>query len=1083
MTKRLFTLLVVTLLWGGGQIAHSQTINVTGKVTDETGEPVAGATVLVKGTTTGTATNEDGLYTISASRNAILEFHYIGYDDIEEPVNGRAIINVQLKSGVVNVDEVVVVAYGTTKKSTFTGSAVQVNAEKILKTPAANAAASLQGLSAGVSVVNNQGNPTKDPIITIRGVGSIQASTSPLYVVDGVPYDGSLNSFSSADIESISVLKDAAASSMYGSRAANGVIMITTKNGKSTKPTVSVNTSWGYSDLAVKFPKIMDAGTFYEYQWEALYNDQFYVLGKSDTEARQYATDNVIPYLITAHTNSAGQTSYVHPYNSDKPVGLDGKLRTDIQYLWDKSDSDWEGLYLQKRLRQEYTATVSGINQDNTMNYLYSGSFLDDKGMAVGQQFNRYTLRANVSNKINKYISTGVNLSYAHTRENDPGVATRFMRNMPPYASPYLRNNDNTDWVYNEKTGDRMYDWGYHRKDWAWWNALAESIASDSDNPQSLSFSTSYRDVIAGRAFLEIDIMPGLKYRSNVSVDNQSYKNNYYGSAIHGYQQSNTDGWGTTIIPGGGSAAKSTTRKTATTWNNLLTYQKTFADVHNINLLLGQEMYAYGYEYFYGYRDGIMSANRYELSSASGENYSLSSYRDEYRLVSFFGRAEYNFNDKYYLSGSYRRDGSSRFHPDARWGNFFSAGASWRISHEEFIKSIEWINNLSLRASYGTTGNDKISYYAYQGTFAPYNLYNISGVQLSTLPTPSLQWEKNVQSNIGLDFTLFNKLNGTIEYFNRGSKDLLYYRDLPISGQTGNATGYNTNLGDIENRGLEVTLQYTPVRTKDLSWTIDANWTYLKNEITSLPDGDYTYSGSYAQYMMREGGTRYDFIAPRYAGIDPETGNTMWWKKIFDANGNVTGREKTTSYAEVSSVSQFDVIGSAVPKHFGSVTNSLNFKGIDFSFMFYYSLGSYSGDHMYVESRTMRRSWSLVEEFVKGRWQKPGDIANYPRLRTENGGGYIQTRQYSDEFVLKNDFLRLRNVMLGYTLPSSLTRKVGIQSLRIYATGVNLATWGAAARRGTDPELQASGEAYDGNNGNSELGASKQVSCGLQITF
>jgi TonB-linked SusC/RagA family outer membrane protein len=1084
--RLLFSLLLgcMASLWMYGQ----NRIRVEGFVSDESGEPLIGATVMVKGTTQGTITGINGDFTLTVPAGSVLQISSIGYET--ESVSARqGKMEITLKEQSVEVDEVVVVAYGTAKKSTFTGSALAVSSEQISKTPASNPAAALQGMSAGVSVVNNMGDPAADPLITIRGVGSIRAATAPLYVVDGVPYDGSLNAIAPSDIESMTVLKDAAASSLYGSRAANGVVMITTRKAKLKKAVVSLNTNWGYSELAVPLPKVMDPGTFYEYQWEAFYNDRFYVAGDDDATARQYATDHVIPYLITVRQNSKGENVYVHPYNTDTPVGTDGKLKPDAKLIWDPADYDWPGAYLQKNLRQEYNASVSGMGNNEDLNYMFSASYLDDKGFTKGQLFNRYTFRSNITNRINSRVTVGLNMSYTHSRQNYANDAsTRFLRNMQTYVSPWLRNTDNTDWVYSEKTGERMLDFGYYRKEWGGTNNFANALATDTDNDGSWNFRVTYRDVISARSFMEADLMKGLKFRTNLSLDNTNRKINRYSSAVHGSAQSGADGWGVTILPSGGTAYKTATRQTSTTWNNLLTYETEFSKVHHLNLLLGHELYARNYEYFYGYRNGIMLANLYELNNASGSSYGLESYRDTYRLLSFFGRAEYNYADKYYLSASYRQDGSSRFSENSRWGGFFSAGASWRLSQEEFIRSIEWINNISLRASYGTTGNDNLldsnnnpAWYAYQGTFEAYNLYGNAGVRRGAIPTPDLIWEKNRQLNAGVDFRLFGNLSGTVEYFDRSSEDLLYYRDLPLSGVTGAATGYNTNMGDVVNRGLEISLNYTPVRSKHFSWNVDANVTLLKNTVTSLPDGDYTFTasgGSY--YLMREGGSRYDLIAPRYAGVDPQTGNALYWKKIFNEAGEETGREKTSNYAEVSSTSQMDVIGTAIPKIYGAVTNTFTCRDFDFSFMLYYSLGSWMYDHMYVESQTMRLGFSLVEDFVENRWQKPGDVTDYPRLTVID---YTLTRKYTDKFIFKNDFLRLRNISLGYSLPKNLLRKAGITNARLFVTGVNLLTWGPAASRGTDPEIQADGSAYNGSNANGALGTSKSVSGGIQLTF
>jgi TonB-linked SusC/RagA family outer membrane protein len=1064
-------------------------IRVEGQVSDESGEPVIGATVIVKGTTQGTVTGIDGDFTLTVPQGSVLQVSGIGYETALVDALRAGKLEITLREQTVEVEEVVVVAYGTARKSTFTGSALAVGSEQIARTPASNPAAALQGLSAGVSVINNMGDPAADPLITIRGVGSIRAATAPLYVVDGVPYDGSLNAIAPADVESMTVLKDAAASSLYGSRAANGVVMITTKKAKQKKASVSLNSSWGYSELAVPFPEIMDPGTFYEYQWEGFYNDRFYVAGDDDATARQYATDRVIPYLIAVHQNSKGENVYVHPYDTDTPVGLDGKLKPDAKLIWDPADYDWPGAYLKKNLRQEYSANVSGMANGEDLNYMFSASYLDDKGFTIGQLFNRYTFRSSVTNRINDHVTAGLNMAYTHSRQNNGNNATRFLRNMQTYVSPWLRNTDNTDWIYNERTGERMLDFGYYRKEWGGSNNFANALATDTDNDGSWSFDVTYRDVISARSFLEIDILKGLRFRTNLSLDNTNRKTNRYGSAIHGSAQSDANGWGLTVLSSGGTSYKTATRQTSTTWNNLLTYETEIHKVHHLNLLLGHELYARNYEYFYGYRNGIMLPNLYELDNASGSSYDLESYKDTYRLLSFFGRAEYDYADKYYLSASYRQDGSSRFSKDFRWGGFFSAGASWRLSQEAFIHDIEWINNLSLRASFGTTGNDNLlnsndrqNYYAYQGTFEAYNLYGNAGVRLNTAATPDLIWEKNRQFNVGVDFRLFGALSGSAEYFDRSSEDLLYYRDLPLSGVAGAATGYNTNMGNVANRGLELSLNWTPLRGKQFSWNIDANVTILKNEVTSLPDGDYTFTGGggNSYYLMHEGGSRYDLLAPRYAGVDPQTGNALYWKKIFDAEGRETGREKTPNYAEVSSTSQMDVIGSTIPKVYGSLTNSFRYRDFDFSFMLYYSLGSLMYDHMYIESQTMRLGFSLVEDFVKDRWQKPGDQTDYPRLTVTD---YSLTRKYTDRFIFKNDYLRLRNMSLGYSLPKNLLKKAGVANARFFVTGINLLTWGAGAKRGTDPEIQANGSAYNGANAEGALGASKSVSGGVQLTF
>lgn len=1066
-------------------------INVKGVVSDTNQEPLIGATILVKGTSQGTVTGVDGSFNLTVPAKSTLVVSSIGYQKKEVTVSGQGIMQIILEETVQAMDEVVVVAYGTAKKSSFTGSMASVSSEKLTKLTQSNAAAALQGMSAGVNVLNNVGTPGADPVINIRGIGSMSASTSPLYVVDGMPYDGQLSAIATSDIESISVLKDAAASSLYGSRAANGVVVITTKKAKSEKTVVNFNANWGFSDLAVKYPKMAQPGEFFEYWWEAYYNDARYGNGMEDADARSYASANYMDHIITATQDSKGNKIYVNPYNMSNPLDEYGKIRSDAELVWDESDWDWYGASIKKRLRQEYSVDVSGMANAGKMNYMFSGSYLDDKGMAVGQLFQRYTLRTNVTNEVKSWLTLGLNLGYTHTRKTYSNVQTRFLRTMPSYYSPYLRNADNTDWVYNEVTGERMLDFGTYRKQWGWWNSLAWSLGTDSDNEGSYAFDMGYIDLLSARTFAEFKIMEGLKFRSSLSIDNQNTKGNYYGSAIHGYYQSGDDGWGSTVLSGGGDAARSGQRQTSTTWNNILTYDKTFGD-HHINVMAGQEFYDFQYEYMYAYGAGISMGNFYELNSTTTDK-SVSSYKDKYSLLSFLGKVDYSFMDKYYVSASYRRDGSSRFHPDSRWGNFFSAGASWRISKEAFMESTsDWLDNLSLKASYGTTGNDNVaSYYAYQGTYSTtdadgvtVNMYTTPGITVNTISTPNLKWEKNEQFNAGFDFMMLgNKLRGSMEYFSRSAKDLLYYKELPPSSTTGNATGYNTNLGDIKNYGLEWTISATPVATKDFTWDIDYNMTWLKNKITYLPEGEYSYNGSYAKYKMVEGKSRYEIVGPRYAGVDPETGKAMYWKKIFDDNGNVTDRVKTTDYTEVNTDSQYDFLGSSIPKFYGSLTNTFRYADFDFSFMLYYSLGSVQADHMYKESIVLRQGFSIASELIADRWKQPGDVTDVPRLTVDGTSTYNGISFYSDRFVYKNDYLRLRNITLGYNVPRTLLSKIGMNNVRVYLTGDNLLTFGKAASRGTDPEMNITGEAYNGADKSGAISTRMSFTGGIQISL
>ncbi len=1062
-----------------------QTNKVTGTVEDEEG-PIPGASISIKGTIRGTTTDVNGRYTLEGvERGAVIVFSFVGLKTQEITWNGQGILNVKLSASSLDLDEVVVVAYGTARKSTFTGSSSVVKADKLEKISGTGFAEALQGMSAGVSVVNNQGNPGGESRIQIRGIGTMGRSSStdpskPLYVVDGMPFDGSLTSIATSDIESMTVLKDAAASSLYGSRAANGVVVITTKKGKSGKPSINFKGAWGTSDLAVKNPVKANPYQQLTNTWEGMYNDQFYKYGQSDAVARKYASDNLLDALLYAKVNSQGQKTYVSPFKhiNEYYVLENGQVNPNLQMVWDESDYDWYGSVFTQKLRQDYSFDVSGTTNDGKTNYFFSASYLDDKGYALQQYYKRYSFRTNITTEVTNWLEMGANIAYSNSKQNTSG----FVRSLvftSSLASPYLRNIDNTDWIYSEKTGDRMFAFGDYSKNFFGAHPMAAS-GDYWDNPNDYNFNNNAGSMISSRFYAQLKLPFDIKFKTALSLDENTKTNYTYDSAVHG--QGQMEPYGVTVKTSGGSASRTNSRTNSMTWNNLLTYEKKFGD-HSINAMLGHELYTYRYGWDYGYGEGIMQLGQYELASTT-TNWEIDSSRYKYALLSFLGKIDYGFKDRYYLSASFRNDGSSRFSEDERWGSFFSVGGSWRVSKEAFMKPTEnWLDNLALRASYGTSGNDKLVdsagntvYYGYQATYSANDMYNNPGLQPATFATPNLKWEKNAQYNVAVDFALFNRLSGTIEYYNRESKDLLYYKDFPLSAQAGSAQGINTNLGDIRNNGLEISLNAQVITTDNFNWNIDANWTSQKNKITYLPGGEYNLTSRTSTWRIAEGHSRWEFYMPSYAGVDAQTGNALYY--IKDANGN---RTTTDNYSKVS-LDDYEWQGSAIPKGFGSVTNNFRYKDFDLSFMFYYSYGSKMYDYIWLERVTLRNGVSVIQDLIKDRWQQPGDNAYLPRWSYDN---YASTRQPSSFAIFDNDFIRLRNVTIGYNLPKSLLRKAGISNVRVYLTGDNLATFGPAARRHTEAETEITGNNYNGSelSDNGVQGARRVYMGGIQISF
>lgn len=1094
MKKRRFlrqvVLALLAVLMGTG-VVSAQTSTLNGVVVDQHKEPLVGVSVIVQGSKTGTMTDIDGKFKLdNLKKGTKIQFSYVGYDTKTITYNGQADVTVELEENETQLDEVVVVAYGAQKKSTFTGSATSVKGNELEKVHGTGFAEALQGVSAGVAVNTPGGNPGSKSDIQIRGISSMSGSSAPLIILDGMPFDGDLTQINQGDIENLSILKDAAATSLYGSRAANGIITITTKKGKSGNATVNFRAAWGTSDQAVKNPQKSDPWQTLESRWYAYYYDGLYEDGMTPQAAGDYASvESMKQMRLTA--DSKGNPIYVSPfkYINEPYVLHDGNgnpyMNPKTEIIWERGD--WDPYYVgfKAKFRQEYNVDVSGsLNQGKT-DYFFSGSYLDDKGYYLSQYYKRYTFRAKVNTQIRDWWTAGGSVSFTANRQNESG-ASRAMNYYSALSGLFLRNEDNTDWVYSEKTGKRMYN--YNKYTTGFFGIHSLNNGGDYwNNPNDESFNNNQGSITTSNFYTEFKLPAGLKFRSAINMDNYHSRSMSYDSAVHGGDQ--LAPYGTTVKTNGGYADRYNYTQRSTTWNNILSGEWHVGDVHNITAMLGQEWYQWDSHYEQGWGSGIMELGKYELSNTTKE-FGVWGGRDSYALLSYFARAEYNYDQKYYLSASFREDGSSRFHPKKRWGSFWSVGGSWRISKEKFMEGATWINNLQIRASYGTNGNDKLItrganglpgselLYAYQATYSADDLYLTPGLKPQTLAANDLRWEKNAQWNIGLDFHLWNILTGTIEYYSRTSKDLLYQVQIPSSAMVGGISGYNTNLGDLRNSGLEVTLNATIFRNKDWNINLGANLSTLKNEVTKLATDPFNFAGVACTYRMEEGGSLFDFIAPQYDGLNSETGKPGWLIKDGE-----NGWKRTEVSAEVTT-DDYVKVGSALPTVFGSITPSIQYKGFDLSAMFYYSYGSYMSDYTYKEriinSDAIGMAWNLIQN----RWRQPGDNGKdmLPRWTMKAGNG---NAKYATNYVFKNDYWRVRNITFGYSLPKSILKKATIENIRVYFTATNPFTWGAAAKRCTDPEVGITGNTYNGNmaEDNGVQGSRRIFMGGIQVTF
>lgn len=1016
---RKLSLLACALLLGGA--AYAQNMTVKGKVTAN-GLEMPGVTVSVKGTAGGTITSLDGDFTIKADAGSVLVFSFIGYETVEVPVKGNGPINVELREKTTDLDEVVIaVPYGTAKKSTFTGSAGVVDKKIIANSQVASVSQALQGSVAGLQSFSASGQPGEDATILIRGVGSVNASTTPLYVVDGVPYDGALSSISNQDIASITVLKDAAAASLYGSRAANGVVMITTKQGsKKSAPSIEISAKYGFSDRAVKDYEQVSTEQYFMLEWEAIRNMRMNLKKNPDTAeaAAAYATQNLILNYIG-----------INPYGTayPQPIGTDGKLVEGARLLWNDS---WEDALSQDAHYTDLSARVSGGSENSQ--YYFSLGYMDNQGAYIGSGFKRYTLRANITSDLTKWLQVGVNVGLTHSIQDFPksddsslGNVVLAARSIPSFYPVYERDPETGAYVLDEN-GQRVYDYGkYRHGSYAGYNQ-AQSMLYDKNEIK--------RDAASVRGYLQVTPIEGLTYKMSLNIDYNSRFTHDYANPTYGKE------------PVTGSVSKSNTRTTGMTFNNVVNWEHTFGEVHNVRLMAGQEYYEFNTSNFGGSRSNVITDGYFEPDVASTLT-GFSGNSDQYKLLSYFGQAEYNYAQKYFASVSMRADGSSRFHPDNRWGAFWSFGGSWKIGREAFVEEAagSWLSDLTLRASYGAQGNDNVGYYAYQALYSIGSFLGETALTTSRLDTPELSWETNLNANIGLDFSLWsNRLFGTVEWFQRTSKDLLFSRDLvPSSG----FSSIDDNIGKVRNYGWEFTLGGTPILTRDWTWRLSVNATTYKNEIVSIPT-DVMWSGT---KKWVKGGSIYDFWMYEWAGVDPETGDAQWYMTDTETGERV----KTTNYGSLTSQDKVKV-GNALPKVSGGFQSDLTWRDLSLSMAFAYSIGNkiYNRDKASLMGVSGANGSTMSKDLLN-RWTPENTQTDVPRLE------YDQTSYFtsaSTRWLVDGSYLRLKTVTLNYNLPKKWIQPAMLKDVSIYVQGENLLTF--SKQQGLDPEQALGGVTY-----------------------
>lgn len=1074
--KKLFLLLLAVI--SISLCASAQTRTVTGTVIDaSTDEALIGASVVATGETKGVTTDASGMFSLRVAASAkTLTVSYVGYQT--QTVNITAgQMTVRLEPDNALLDPVIVVAYGTQKKSSFTGSAATVGSAEIEKTQVTNPLNALAGRVTGLQLSNASGAPgSGTPVMRVRGFSSVNTTANaPLIIVDGTPFSGDISSINSNDIESMTVLKDAASNALYGARGANGVILITTKRAKLGEATVTVDAKWGHNSRATQdYNYIKDPAQYYELFYKSIYNyatmapipgattgSNLGGLGYTPAAAQAYANQMLINTLAyNVYTLPEGQ--YL--------IGSNGKLNPNAtlgrmatyrgQEFWLTPDN-WLDYTYKSSLRQEYNVNITQGTEKS--NIYASVGYLKNDGIVVSRSsFERFTGRISADFQAKPWLKVGANVNYAHDKlysmdgegaDNSGSNMFAVATQVAPIYPLFMRGADKK--VMLDAQNFPRYDYGgglnagLRRPAFVGSNGISDAL---------LNTDSRERNILQATGFIEIRFLKDFKFTSNNNVNLQesratSVQNPYYGQ----------------MAPQEGIVTKEHSRITDYTFQQLLSWNHTFNRVHNVDLLAGHEYYKTIGEVLSGSRTGMFNPSNTELDGAILANGPASSYRTVYNNEGWLFRGQYNYDNKYFASASYRRDASSRFHPKHRWGNFWSAGLAWLMNKESFLENVDWINLLKLKVSYGDQGNDNIGNYLYVNT---YNIVNSNGhpaVTPSNMGNETISWEKNGNFNAGVEFELFNtRLNGEINGFYRTTRDMLLFFPLPSSL---GFMGYYDNVGNMMNAGIEVELGGDIIRTNDFKWNITANLTWYKNRITKLPDerkintveGVAGYSNS--NTFFGEGEPMYTFYMPRYLGVDETTGKPLY--TLNNEDGTVT---TTTDYSQASMC----LVGSALAPVYGGFQTSFEAKGIDLSLRFNYQIGGKVYDSGYATLMTTpTTSWAgyNLHADLYNAWT-PEHPTNTPRFVFDD----LNSVGTSSRFLTNASYLSLENINLGYTFPTNIVKKLYLNKLRVYLSCENVWVW--SKRQGLDPR-----QSFTGGSNNTYNAPVRTISGGLTVTF
>lgn len=1063
MKKSLVSMLILFFIGLQGVLAQGR--EVSGVVTSaEDGLSIPGVSVIIKGTTIGTTTNFDGKYSLNVPQGEnTLVFSFVGMTTQELAITGST-LNVVMESESIGMDEVMVVAYGTTTKKSFTGTAAKVSSEKIEAKNASNISQALQGEVAGVQVIANNGQPGSSAQIRIRGIGSINGSREPLYIVDGAPLQGDINSIAPADIASTTVLKDAAATAIYGSRGANGVVVITTKSGKAGKGTIEVDFKKGINmKLLSDYDVFTSPEEYIETAWSAMKTRGF-LSGESDPAA--YASAN----LFTNDEDAPGIYDYYNMWDVAGDQLIDpvtGKVNSNVNRRY--NPEKWSDELFQNSSRTEIGVRISGGSDKTT--YFSSFSFLDDEGYYINSDYERFTGRLNITHKVKSWLKGSMNMSYMNSTSNfaggqdsDSNNGFWLAANMPPIYPLYARDADGNK-VPDELLGGSVFDYGDGTYGIRRFASLTNAVATS-----TYDVVRDTRNQFTGNSKLEATFLDNFTVSSTFALEylNSGYDN--LGNAFYGGSEKQ-----------GGSIYKRKRERFAFNMTNMLRWRKEFG-LHNVGAFIAQESSKYEFKQMSAFKSNLADPFSLELDNAVVSS-PAGSYTSELMLESYFGQVTYDYDNKYFFQGVLRRDGSSKF-VNEKWGTFGSVSGAWMISREAFMEpTASFLDELKLKSSYGVIGEQGgIGWYDSRSLFEVNNQNDNLSLTEDHIGNPDLTWEEAKMFQVGAEFSLFNRITGSIDYYRKNTENLLFNKRVSPS------LGYaiiQVNDGKMRNTGLEVVLNAELVKNQDLRVNFGINAAFEKNELTAMPIEDGTgeqkvldQSGLYGRSV---GHSLYDIYTREFAGVNPDNGLSQWNMYYVDADGN--GAYDSAVDKKISSLTTFmnanpdaEVVKttttkysdatekyinkSPIPKVRGSFNLSADYKGFSLTALFSYSLGGYGYDSNYAtlmdDDLLGSNNW---HKDIQNAWKQPGDITDVPAITAgyapSSDANYSSANRTSDRFVTKTDYLALNNVVLSYNFKKELLEKVGIKAAKVFVSGDNL--WVTTKRKGFYPNTSEVG--------------------------